>query len=75
VAGAQSWPPQHSFGYQSLARTLPVTAKIIAASSIFDVFNCPLPPLPVDRATPERRPVCLTASVLNRRCIRSCCGL
>src|SRR5215831_9702435 len=41
VAGAQSWPPQHSFGYQSWARTLPVTAKIIATSIIIGVFIAP----------------------------------
>src|SRR5262249_2649341 len=34
-------PPQHSFGYQSWARTFPVTAKIIAASSIFGGFSAP----------------------------------
>src|SRR5215470_7282474 len=52
VAGAQSWPPQHSFGYQSWARTLPATAKIIAASSVFGIF---IPPLPVESTKPERR--------------------
>src|SRR5262249_48728865 len=41
VAGAQSWPPQHSFGYQSWAHTLPVTATIIAASSNFGIFINP----------------------------------
>src|SRR5262249_38143324 len=52
VAGAQSWPPQHSFGYQSWARTLPATAKIIAASSVFGIF---IPPLPAESTKPERR--------------------
>src|SRR5215813_6109712 len=41
LAGAQSWPRQHSFRYQSWARTLPVAAKIVAASSIFGVFITP----------------------------------
>src|SRR5262249_62145677 len=60
VAGAQSWPPQHSFGYQSWARAVLVTARIIAAS-IFGVFIAPRS-LP-ERADAERRAVCLTASV------------
>ena len=44
-----------------LCGIVPVTAKIIAAGSIFGIFIAP--PLPVKRSTPERPPHFINASV------------